>query len=150
MGGHGPARATRAALWIAPALVALAACTSAVNQCGACPGSYLDPNGLIRPGDAVASIRVCIDGKCGTQTYPRYGRTYGQYAAITGTYPPNPAHIESLQVTTFDAKHKVVRTVFGTSLDLPAVKPPPKNSCACSGLIFTYDAAAHRFAVTTQ
>lgn len=150
MRGHYPARITRAVRWIAPALVALVACTSAVNQCGACPGSYVDPNGVIRPGDAVASVRVCIDGRCGTQTYPTYDRTFGQYAAVTGIDPPNPAHIDRMQVTTFDAKGKVVHTVYGRSIDLPAVKMPPRNSCACFGMIFTYDAAADRFVVTTQ
>jgi hypothetical protein len=148
VGGHRPARAGR---WIAPALVALAGCrSSAVIQCGGCPGSYLDPNGLIRPGDAVVSVRVCIDGRCTTETYPTYGRIHGHYAVVTGAYPPNPAHINRMQVTTFDAKNNVVRKVFARSLDLPPVKPPPKNSCACPGLIFTYEATAHRFAVTTQ
>jgi hypothetical protein len=93
---------------------------------------------------------VCIDGRCRTETYPAHDRNYGEYAAVTGTYPPNPARIDKMRVTTFDADHKVVRTVYGRSLALPAVKEPPKNSCACVGLRFTYDGAAHRFVVTTQ
>jgi len=130
-------------------VVALAGCTSTVVQCGACPGSYLDPNGLIRPGDAVASVRVCLDDRCTTQTYPTYGQTSGRYAAVTGTYPPDPARVDRLQVTTLDAVDAVIRTVVARSLDLPEVKTPD-GPCACSGFVFRYDAAAHRFAVTTQ
>lgn len=130
-------------------MLALTACTSTVVQCGGCPGSYLDPNGLIRSGDAVASVRVCLDGRCTTQTYPRQGQPQGQYAAVTGTYPPNAARVDSLQVTIFDAEGAAIRTVAARSLDLPAVKASD-GPCACSGFIFKYDAAAHRFAVTTQ
>jgi len=130
-------------------VLALTACTSTAVQCGACPGSYLDPNELIRPGDAVASVRVCLDDRCTTQTYPRQGPPDGQYAAVTGTYPPNAARVDSLQVTIFDARGEVIRTVVGHSLDLPAV-PAANGSCTCSGFIFKYDPDAHRFAVTTQ
>jgi len=142
---------SRTAPWIAFAVLTLTACTSTVvDQCGGCPGSYLDPNGLIRPGDAVASVRVCLDGECRTETYPTYGRVPGQYAAVTGTYPPNPAHVGRIEATTFDAAGAVIRTVVGRSLELPKVKEPPRNSCACSGFVFRYDATAQRFVVKTQ
>ena len=131
-------------------MLALTACTSTVVQCGACPGSYLDPNGLIRPGDAVASVRVCLDDRCTTQTYRAQGEPPGQYAAVTGTYPPNAARVDRLQVTIFDDEGAAIRTVVGHSLELPVVKAASRDSCTCSGLIFKYDAAAHRFAVTTQ
>jgi hypothetical protein len=144
------ARTTTAPGWIALSLVALVACTSAVKQCGGCPGSYVDPNGLIRPGDTVASVRVCIDGRCRTASYAAYEGQYGRYGVVGGTYPPNPAHIDTLQVTTFDPDGKVVRTVEERSFDLPVVKKPPKNSCPCYGLRITYDAAAGRFVVATQ
>jgi len=140
---------SRAAGWIALVVLGLTACTSAVNQCGGCPGSYLDPTGLIRPGDAVASIRVCLDGECTTRADPA-GQVGDRYYAVTGTYPPNPARVDRIEATTFDAAGAVIRTVVGRSLDLPKVNEPPRNSCACSGWIFRYDAAAKRFTVATQ
>src|SRR3954468_18260053 len=91
-------------------VLAVVACHSAavVNVCGACPGDYLDPNGLIGPYDQVASIRVCIDSVCRTMRYQEYNRRYSQYASVTGTHPPNRDRIERIEVTTFDAQNKVV------------------------------------------
>jgi hypothetical protein len=95
-------------------------------------------------------VQVCIDGTCQTQTYTHDEREYGEYAVVTGLHPPNPDRIDTMRVTTFGANDKVVRSVYGRSLDLPAVKEPPSNSCACSGLMITYDDVSHRFTVTTQ
>jgi hypothetical protein len=131
-------------------LAALVACTSTGTvNCGGCPGDYLDPNGVIRAGDAVASVRVCIDGTCRTQRYT-YDDPPERYPLVTGTDPPNRARIDELAVTTFDVDQKPIRTVYGRSLALPVVKAPPKDSCACTGLRITYDDAAGRFVVTTQ
>ncbi len=140
----------RAALTAFGVLAVVACGSAAVRQCGACPGDYVDPNGLIGPHDQVASIRVCIDSVCRTQQYSEAERSQGRYSYVTGTYPPNRDRIESIEITTFDAQHKVVRVETATSIDLPTVKRHGKNSCACSGLKIAYDNQGGRFAFTTQ
>ena len=130
--------------------LALAACNSTTPNCGACPGDYFDPNGVIASGDAVARVRVCIDGTCRTQTYSADDRASGRYGAVIGTYPPDRRRIATIEATTFDAAGKVVRVVTGRSIDLPAVKDSGRNSCACDGLKIAYDRVAERFVVTTQ
>jgi len=143
-------RAGRAAL-AAFGVLAVAACGSApVRQCGACPGDYVDPNSLIGPTDQVAGIRVCIDGVCRTTRYGEVDRSQHRYTYLTGTYPPNRDRIGRIEITTFDARDRVIRVEAATSIDLPTVKPVRKNSCACSGLKIAYDNAAGRFVVTTQ
>jgi hypothetical protein len=134
-------------------VLAIAACSSdaiGAMQCKPCPGNYLDPNGLIGPDDHVASIRVCIDGVCRTARYDELSRSEGRYANIIGTNPPNRQRIERIEVTTFDARNKVVRVATGTSIDLPAIKKTDIHSCICTGLKFAYDSQGRRFVVTTQ
>jgi hypothetical protein len=132
-------------------VLAVVACGSAATlQCGACPGDYVDPNGLIGPDDQVASIRVCIESVCRTTQYDEVERSQGRYANVTGTHPPNRHRIDSIEITTFDAQNKVVRVETATSIDLPTVKRTRKNSCACSGLKIEYDNQGGRFVVTTQ
>jgi hypothetical protein len=147
-----PGRHVGRAVLAAFCVLAVVACHSAatVIQCGACPGDYVDPNGLIGPQDQVASIRVCIDSVCRTMQYHDVDRRHGGYANIIGSSPPNRARIESIEITTFDAQHRVVRVETGSSIDLPTVKRTGKNSCACSGFKIAYDNTGGRFVVTTQ
>jgi hypothetical protein len=147
-------RVRRAAL-AASSLLALVACGSSsvvptTVQCGACPGDYLDPNGLIGPSDQVAGIRVCIDGACRTEQHTGPERGQGWHYNITGVHPPNRHHIESLEVTTFDIHNKVIRLATGTSIDLPTLPSTSVYSCACSGFKMAYDKAAGRFVITAQ
>lgn len=135
-------------------VLAVAACSSGTGtgtmQCKPCPGNYLDPNGLIGSSDQVASVRVCMDSLCRTTQYSEAERSEGRYANILGTYPPDRHRIERLEVTTFDARNKVIRVETGTSITLPTVKKTDIHSCTCTGLKFAYDSQGRRFAVTTQ
>lgn len=133
-------------------VLAVVACDSsaATMQCKPCPGDYLDPNTLIGPDNQVASIRVCIDSVCRTELYDQVERSQGWYYNITGVHPPNRHRIERIEVTTFDARNKVIRVETGTSIDLPTIKNTDIHSCTCSGFKIAYDNAAGRLVVTAQ
>jgi hypothetical protein len=127
------------------------ACSSATPiQCGACPGDYVDPNGLIGPHDQVASIRVCIDSVCRMMQNQEFGRGDSRHAYVILIHLPNRDRIESIEITTFNSDNKVVRVETGTSIDLPTVTRTGKHPCECSGLKIAYDNTGGRFVVTTQ
>ena len=110
----------------------------------------VDPHGVISPHDQVASVRVCIDSACHTVRY-QFDRRPLQYANITGHYPRQGDRFESIEITTFDAHHKVVGVAIGTSIDLQKFKTSRDDPCACPpDLHIAYDNAAERFVVSRR
>lgn len=142
--------AWRAAL-AAFGVLAVAACSGGTVVCSPCGGKdSLDPNGVISAHDQVASVRVCINSVCQTVEY-QFDRRPLRYANIASNFPRNNDRFESIEITTFDAHHKVVRVANGTSIDLPKFKTSRDNPCACRpNLNIAYDNTSERFLVTTQ
>jgi hypothetical protein len=141
--------AGRAAL-AAFGVLAVAACGDGGVVCKPCAGNYVDPNGLIGPDDEVASIRVCIDSVCRTVQYPDLDRRPIQYANIYAISLRNRDRIARIEITTLDARNKVLRLASGTSIDLPNVTKARNGPCACSSVGIAYDNTGERFVVTTR
>jgi len=118
--------------------VLLAGCASSVTvNCGGCPGDALVTTGLVRPGDAVTAIRVCVDVRCETEPYQR--------GSLVLLHLPT-GQLHQLEVTTLD-RGQVVRTLRATDLDVPAPRSGG-GPCACHSRNVSYDPAHARLEIT--
>jgi hypothetical protein len=120
------------------AALMLTACGSERANCSPCPGDALVSDGLVRGGENVTDLRVCLDGMCETQRYVQ-----GFLVLIR---PPDSHRIRTIVVTTLD-HGTAVRTFTGGEIDLPKPKKG-HGPCGCHARDLRYDVAAERFVVT--